>query len=166
MNSLASTIREAIRERDLSYRAIAARAEEQGYVLSFSTVSTYATGKTRTYSRQKLEAIAVGLGMNKNTFMQEAGVPLLGDPFELPADAALLEPHERDAVRSVVSAFIQNHTRDRKAVGNHADSSSSIAEGDELAQRRRDLTQHEIDTLPHVARPPVKGIEPEEDPIT
>ncbi len=76
--------RQAIADRGLSYRAIAARAEDEGYVLSFSTVSTYASGKTRSYTREKLEAIAVGLGMDKSTFTEAAAMPQLGELEWLP----------------------------------------------------------------------------------
>ncbi|GAB3191952.1 hypothetical protein [Nesterenkonia suensis] len=135
MSNLPSLIRQAIADRGLSYRAIAARAEDEGYVLSFSTVSTYASGKTRSYTREKLEAIAVGLGMDKSAFTEAAAMPQLGEPFELPAEAALLEPHERAAVRSVVAAFIQNKQRQDEEVVEDEDDSAPM--NDELAQRRQ-----------------------------
>lgn len=77
--------------------------------------------------------------MDKETFMQASGVPLLGEPFEVPEDAALLEPHERDAVRSVISAFIQNHRREQKERGGNADSTAPKNEAGEdfPAQKRQ-----------------------------
>lgn len=108
--------------------------------------------------------------MDKDTFMQASGVPLLGEPFEMPEDAALLEPHERDAVRSVISAFIQNHRREQKESDGNADSTAPNrtagdvfpAHDDELA-KRRDLTQYQIDTLDHAAAPEVPDIRPDQD---
>ena len=129
MNSIASKIREAIDQKDMPYRLIAERAERAGHTLSFSTVSTYASGKARKYSREKLVAIAVGLGLPEDTFTEAANMPTLGDPFELKPEAALLEPHERDAVRRVVDAFIQNKTG--KVVGNDADSTAPMSDAGE-----------------------------------
>lgn len=162
MKNLQALIRSEMDERGLTYRAVAKRALEQGYKLSHATVTNYVSGKTRTYTRESLIAIAAGLGTSPDRLLRAAEMPMLGEPFELPAEAALLEPHERDAVRSVVSAFIQNRqsthpTMDEIAgglegtrrqmertgqldeeVGNHEDSTAPMSQADvESAHREK-----------------------------
>lgn len=119
MQSLKRLIRAEMDERGLTYRAIAERATRSGYKLSHATVSNYASGQTRMYKRKSIEAIAVGLGVSPDKLLAAAEMPMLGEPFKLPAEAALLEPHERAAVRSVVDAFIQNRRRQTEEVSGY-----------------------------------------------
>lgn len=108
MRNLQTLIRAEMDERELTYRAVAERARRHGHGISHATVTNYVKGKTRTYTRESLVAIAAGLGVPADRLLRAAEMPMLGEPFELPDEAALLQPHERDAVRSVVNAFIQN----------------------------------------------------------
>lgn len=126
MTNLRTLIRSVMDERGLTYRSIAQRAAEHGHRISHATVANYVNGRTRTYTRESLTAIAAGLGISEQRLLDAAGLSALGEPFELPDEAALLEPHEREAVRSVVQAFIQNKQRQDEEVGDHAQRSAPM----------------------------------------
>ncbi|MBP2319611.1 hypothetical protein ACFP47_10395 [Nesterenkonia lacusekhoensis] len=107
--------------RDLTYRAVAENAQRQGYKVSHATVTNYVKGKTRAYTRDSLIAIAAGIGVPAEKLLSAADMQPLGELFELPEEAALLDPHEREAVRSVVNAFLQSkRQRAAPALSDHA----------------------------------------------
>lgn len=155
MDSLPRLIRTAMDDQGLVYREVQRRAEELGHQVSHSVIYGYATGKTKRYQDDKLIGIADALGIPRERLLEAAGHPLRGEPFVLPDGADLLEPHERDAVRGVVNAFITNK---RKAV-THDDSETPI---DELAERR-DHDEPQIPTPDQFRKMAAYQVRPEDD---
>ena len=160
MTSVPKIIRTAKAERDLSLRQIKANAEAAGHSLGLSTLQRYETGTAATYSRSVLTAIAVGLGIHPEALLAAADIPTLGEPFELPDEAALLAPHEREAVRSVVNAFIQNRRQrprptDLSVIGGGMNAAAEAYGADE------DQDDYEL-----AASYGDEGISPDEDPHT
>ena len=124
MNTLPNLIRAAMDENGLTYREVATAANRQGHQITHSRVYDYATGKTKTYKREVLEAIAVGARIPLDSLLRASGLPRESEPFVLPADATLLTPEEREAVRGVVKTMIQT----RKQVMGNAEHPTPIVD--------------------------------------
>lgn len=86
--------------------------EATGGVVSYSTVHEMEQGKRTAFGDDKLDAIAVALGLPKATVRESAGRPAKrGTPFVLPDRASELTPKERKVVRAMVDALLDAKTR-------------------------------------------------------
>ena len=126
MTSVPHLIRSVMDEKQLTFRQVKSNAERAGHTLGLASLDRYAKGRATKYSREILQAIAAGLQIPEGHLLEAADMPLLGEPFQLPDEAALLEPHEREAVRSVVNAFIQNRQRRQEEVGGNRERSAPM----------------------------------------
>lgn len=91
-------------------RALDRIAKQQGLDLSYTTVDRILVGKYRSIPKPAtLDALAVLAGVPKERVYKAAGVPMPMAPFaeQLPPDADLLTPLQRDAVLAVVRQFAQ-----------------------------------------------------------
>lgn len=120
-------ISDAMAERGLTYRAVSENARRHGHTIGHSQVHGYATGSTKKYKREAIEAIAAGIGIPSPQLLEAANFPREAEPFLLPEDAVILTPAEREAVRGVVRTMIETR---RQVMGN-ADSTAPMNEPDD-----------------------------------
>lgn len=112
------------------------------------------------------QAIADALGLTLGE-MDTAVQGYQVEPYLPPETAHTLSYRNRRLIDQLINAL--SETEQKEGDGNAQRAASitqagddSPAHDDELA-RRRDLTQHEIDTLPHVAADPKTDIRPDQD---
>lgn len=129
-------------------RALGRIAEQRGLDLSYTTVDKILTGKYRSTPKPAtLDALALLAGVEREDVYRAAGVPMPMAPFaeQLPPDADLLTPLQRDAVLAVVRQFTQV---------NKALYSAQEAGGGEDAQRSSSMNSDDSGTGAQVVELP------------
>lgn len=156
-------LQEAKQELGLSNRRIVEAAAKGGHGISDYTVTTCLNGKHGNVTRTTVQALAYALRIPEQELAALAGhaeqQKHLALEGRLREDAESLTKVQADAVAEIIR---QLAVANRKAVAGH-DNQAPIAEGDELADRRRDLTQYQIDNERHVAATKLHNVEPDED---
>ena len=99
-----------------STRRISEEAERRGHKLSNATVSRYLSGKHGEPGQDVIEAFAAVFHVPAARMREAAGLPGLGQPFDLGADAARLTGPQREAIRTTVRLFVEQND----ALANHA----------------------------------------------
>lgn len=92
-----------------STRRISEEAEKRGHKLSNASASRYLSGKHGAPGQDVIEAFAAVFHVDPAKVRDAAGLPGLGQPFELGADAARLTGPQREAIRTTVRLFVEQN---------------------------------------------------------
>lgn len=92
-----------------STRRISEEAEKRGHKLSNATASRYLSGKHGSPGQDVIEAFAAVFHVDSARVRAAAGLPGLGQPFDLGADAARLTGPQREAIRTTVRLFVEQN---------------------------------------------------------
>lgn len=92
-----------------STRRISEEAEKRGHKLSNATASRYLSGKHGAPGQDVIEAFAAVFHVQPARVREAAGLPGLGQPFDLGADAARLTGPQREAIRTTVRLFVEQN---------------------------------------------------------
>lgn len=142
-----------------STRRISEEAEKHGHKLSNATASRYLSGKHGAPGQEVIEAFAAVFHAPAAQVREAAGLPGLGQPFELGADAARLTGPQREAIRTTVRLFIEAND----AV---ADQPQPDGATRQLSDRRLTLLSDDVPDLrglPYAADAEKPGDDPGED---
>lgn len=92
-----------------SSREIQRRAEKAGHRLSYVTAAKYLKGNHGMPTQDVITAFAEVFGVSPNIIRDAAGLPPLGDePFVLGPEASRLNAQQREAIRQVVAAMLDD----------------------------------------------------------
>lgn len=109
VSKLSELLNKANRQR-WSTRTIEAEARKRGHTITYSTVAKYLSGKHGEPTHQVLLALSDTLGIDINQLRGAAGMPAAGESFVLPAEAARLNPEQRNAILHVVRVMLNDDT--------------------------------------------------------
>ncbi|HEX7349634.1 hypothetical protein [Brachybacterium sp.] len=144
-----------------STRRISEEAEKRGHKLSNATASRYLSGKHGAPGQDVIEAFAAVFHVQPARVRQAAGLPGLGQPFELGADAARLTGPQREAIRTTVRLFIE--ANDAVADQPQPDGATTRTSGPSLTLLSDDVPAEELEGLPFAADEEKPGDDPGED---
>lgn len=139
MTELSKLLNE-LNRNELSTRRIEDEAAKLGHKLNFTTAARYLSGRhPKNPSATVLDAFAAVFRVDPNRLRDAAGLPPLGEPFELPPEARALDPDERQAIINLVRVMA------RRKDGDGSDSRSAAPMSRLDAARR---AQEQADTRP------------------
>lgn len=108
MTTLSDALKKA-NTHQYSARRISELATAQGYKVDNSTVAKYLRGEHPNPPKRKtLQALAVALDVDVAVFEKAAEMAPSLTPFELPAEAAVLDEDERRAVLNLIKIMVRN----------------------------------------------------------
>lgn len=143
-----------------STRRISEEAEKRGHKLSNASASRYLSGKHGAPGQDVIEAFAAVFHVPPAAVREAAGLPGLGQPFELGADAARLTGPQREAIRTTVRLFVEaNDAVADRPVSNGATTRSS---GPRLKLLSDDVPEG-LEDMPYAADEERPGDDPGED---
>lgn len=144
-----------------SSRRIEREAAKHGHQLSNATAAKYIRGNHPDRpGADTLQALADVFSTSVDQLREAAGLPGLGQPFELGADAARLTGPQREAIRTTVRLFIeQNDQLADRAVPHGATTRTS---GRRLTLLSDDAPEG-LEDLPYAADREKPGDDPGED---
>lgn len=142
-----------------STRRISEEAEKRGHKLSNATASRYLSGKHGAPGQDVIEAFAAVFHVSPARVREAAGLPGLGQPFELGAEAARLTGPQREAIRTTVRLFVeQNDKLANRPVADGATSRLSVVPGNLSPSDREELyrraEQTDLESEPYAAADP------------
>lgn len=142
-----------------STRRISEEAEKRGHRLSNATASRYLSGKHGAPGQDVIEAFAAVFHVQPARVREAAGLPGLGQPFELGAEAARLTGPQREAIRTTVRLFIE--ANDAVADQPQPDGATTRTSGPGLRLLSDDVP--DLEGLPYAADRERPGDDPGED---
>ncbi|MGP9682020.1 hypothetical protein [Brachybacterium sp. AOP3-A1-3] len=143
-----------------SSRRIEREAASHGHQLSNATAAKYIRGDHPDRpGADTLQALADVFSVNVDRLREAAGLPGIGQPFELGADAARLTGPQREAIRTTVRLFVEQN--DKLADRAVADGSTTRTSGRRLTLVSEDVP--DLRGLPFAADEEKPGDDPGED---
>lgn len=140
-----------------STRRISEEAEKRGHKLSNATASRYLSGKHGAPGQDVIEAFAAVFHVSPSSVRDAAGLPGLGQPFDLGPDASRLTGPQRELLRTAARLFVeQNDALADRAVRDGAMSAPTL-------KLLSDDAPEGLEGLPYAADAEKPGDDPGED---
>lgn len=107
-----SDLLDSLNREQWSSREIAERAAKRGVSVSHTAIARYMAGNHPVrVSAKMLAAFAVAFGVDVNKLREAANAPDVHERFELPPEADMLNPDERQAVVNLVRVMARGKER-------------------------------------------------------